>query len=75
MIWVVLGMGDVSGDRPIEDVVSKLDLALPATGCTMARSSISQARDRVGSEPVRWLFERSASVWSASSAEAHEWRG
>ena len=74
VIWVVLGMG-MFRDRPIEDVVSKLDLALPSTGSTVARSSVSQARDRVGSEPVRWLFERSASVWSARSAEAHEWRG
>jgi hypothetical protein len=29
VIWVVLGMG-LFRDRPIEDVVSKLDLALPA---------------------------------------------
>jgi hypothetical protein len=74
VIWVVLGMG-MFRDRPIEDVVSKLELALPGAGSSIARSSISQARDRVGSEPVRWLFERSASVWSTRSAEAHEWRG
>lgn len=74
VIWVVLGMG-LFRDRPVEDVVSKLDLALPAAGNTIARSSVSQARDRLGSEPIRWLFERSASVWSARSAEAHEWRG
>ena len=74
VIWVVLGMG-MFRDRTIEDVVSKLDLALPSSGSTVARSSVSQARDRVGSEPLRWLFERSASVWSARSAEAHEWRG
>lgn len=74
VIWVVLGMG-MFRDRPIEDVVSKLDLALPGAGSSIARSSVSQARDRFGSEPIRWLFERSASVWSARSAEAHEWRG
>ena len=74
VIWVVLGMG-MFRDRPIEDVVSKLDLALPGAGSSIARSSVSQARDRVGSEPIRWLFERSASVWSTRSAEAHEWRG
>lgn len=74
VIWIVLGMG-MFRDRPIEDVVSKLDLALPAAGSTIARSSVSQARDRVGSEPIRWLFERSASVWSGRSSEAHEWRG
>lgn len=74
VIWVVLGMG-MFRDRPIEDVVSKLDLALPGDGSTIARSSVSQARERVGSEPIRWLFERCASVWSARSAEAHRWRG
>ena len=74
VIWVVLGMG-MFRDRPIEDVVSKLDLALPSAGASIARSSVSQARDRVGSEPLRWLFERSAAIWSAQSAEAHEWRG
>jgi hypothetical protein len=74
VIWVVLGMG-MFRDRPIEDVVTKLDLALPSTGVSIAPSSVSQARDRLGSEPIRWLFERSASVWSARSAEANQWRG
>jgi len=37
VIWVVLGMA-LFRDRPIEDVVSKLDLALPGGG-TVARSS------------------------------------
>jgi hypothetical protein len=74
VIWVVLGMG-LFRDRPIEDIVSKLDLALPGPSATVARSTVSQARDRVGSEPLRWLFERSASTWSSRSAEAHRWRG
>jgi len=43
VVWVVLGMA-LFRDRPIEDVVSKLDLALPGGGGTIARSSVSQAR-------------------------------
>jgi hypothetical protein len=74
VIWMVLGMG-LFRDRPIEDVVSKLDLALPSSGGSIARSSISQARERVGSEPLQWLFERCASTWSSKSADAHRWRG
>ncbi len=74
VIWVVLGMG-LFRDRPIEDVVSKLDLALPGRSPTVARSSVSQARERLGSEPVKWLFERCASVWAERSAEAHRCRG
>ena len=72
-IWVVLGMG-LFRDRPLEDIVSKLDLALPGVG-TVARSSVSQARERVGSEPVRWLFERSGAAWAHRSAGTYTWRG
>jgi len=74
VIWIVLGMG-LFRDRTIEDVVSKLDLALPGSGGTVARSSVSQARDRLGSEPMRWLFERCAQTWATRSAHAHRWRG
>jgi hypothetical protein len=74
VIWTVLGMG-LFRDRTIEDVVSKLDLALPGGGGTIARSSVSQARDRLGSEPLKWLFEHSAKTWSERSADAHRWRG
>jgi hypothetical protein len=74
VIWVVLGMG-LFRDRPIEDIVTKLDLALPASAGTVARSSVSQARERVGSEPVKWLFERCALEWSRRSADSHRWRG
>jgi hypothetical protein len=74
VVWVVLGMG-LFRDRPIEDVVSKLELALPGRSPTVARSSISQARERVGPEPMKWLFERCAAAWSGPSADAHRWRG
>lgn len=73
VVWVVLGMA-LFRNRPIEDVVSKLDLALPGGG-TIARSSVSEARARLGSEPMKWLFERTASAWADSSAGAHRWRG
>lgn len=74
VVWVVLGMA-LFRDRSIEDVVSKLDLALPGGGGPIARSSVSQARGRLGSEPMKWLFERSASGWAHRSADAHRWRG
>jgi hypothetical protein len=74
VIWVVLGMG-LFRDRPLEDIVSKLDLALPSSGTTVAKSSVTQARKRLGSEPVKWLFDRSATTWSQRSVDAHLWRG
>jgi hypothetical protein len=74
VVWVVLGIA-LFRDRSIEDVVSKLDLALPGGGGTIARSSISQARTRLGSEPMKWLFDRTATAWAHASADAHRWRG
>jgi hypothetical protein len=74
VVWVVLGMA-LFRDRPIEDVVSKLDLAMPGGGGTIAKSSVSEARARLGSEPMKWLFEKSASAWAHASAAAHRWRG
>jgi len=74
VIWVVLGMA-LFRDRPIEDVVSKLELALPGGGGTIARSSVVEARSRLGSEPMKWLFERTAAAWAHASASRHRWRG
>lgn len=74
VIWLVLGMA-LFRDRTVEDVVSKLDLALPGGGGTVAKSSVAQARERVGSEPVKWLFEHTAQTWATRSADAHQWRG
>jgi len=64
VVWVVMGMA-LCRNRPIHEVISKLDLALPeARGAIpVARSAISKARQRVGSEPLRWLFEHSAEQW------------
>jgi Insertion element 4 transposase N-terminal/Transposase DDE domain len=73
VIWVVLGMA-LFRDSPVEDVVSKLDLALPGSG-TIARSSVAQARERVGSQPVKWLFDRCGATWAHNSAKTHLWRG
>jgi hypothetical protein len=40
VVWVVLAMG-LFHNYPIEDIVSKLDLALPgAPGTTVARSAV-----------------------------------
>nr|WP_267898818.1 transposase domain-containing protein [Sorangium cellulosum] len=74
VMWLVLGMA-LMRDRPIEEIVTKLDLALPDANGATARSAIPQARARLGDEPMQWLFERSAQVWSTQSADAHRYRG
>src|SRR5690606_19864185 len=76
VIWLVLGMALVR-DRPIAEVVSHLDLALPGQGGTavVAPSSVAQARQRLGPEPLEWLFNKSAGTWASASARDDEGRG
>ena len=75
VVWVVLGMA-LFRDRSIADVVSKLDLALPERpGTSVSKGSIAEARKRLGSEPMKWLFETSAAKWSTEAATEARWRG
>lgn len=75
VIWLVLGMA-LYRNRPIDEIVAKLDLALPGRrGATPAPSAVAQARGRLGQEPMRWLFERCAEAWAHESARRFAWRG
>jgi len=75
VIWLVIGMA-LYRDRPITDLVAKLDLSLPGRrGPVVAPSAIPKARQRVGEDPLRWLFERTAREWAHRSADRHRWRG
>src|SRR5258707_10177864 len=60
VVWLVIGMC-IFRDVSMKELVATLDLALPGKrGVRVAPSSIVQARDRLGDEPIRWLFERVA---------------
>lgn len=75
VIWLVLGMA-LYRQRPIDELVSRLDLVLPGAGKpTVARSAVAQARARVGPQPLQWLFEKCSRKWAMESARRHAWRG
>lgn len=75
VVWLVIGMC-LFRDQSMRELVDTLDLALPGSrGVRVAPSSIVQARDRLGDEPLRWLFERTGETWAHASARAHAWRG
>lgn len=75
-VWLLLGMA-VMRDLPITAVAQQLDVALPAAdgSRTVASSALSQARARLGAEPMEWLFLRTAEEWAHRSAGADRWRG
>lgn len=75
VVWLVIGMC-LFRDLSMIELVATLDLALPGSrGERVAPSSVVQARTKLGSEPLRWLFEKMASTWAHASARAHTWRG
>lgn len=75
VVWLVVGMG-LYRDRPITDVVTKLDLVLSSQqGDTLAASSIAQARQRLSDEPLRELFTLTARHWTQQEDKDDLWHG
>jgi transposase IS4-like protein/DDE family transposase len=75
IVWLLIAMG-LFRDRPIVDLVDKLDVALPAPdGRGVASSAVTQARYRVGEEPLEWLFKKCGEKWSVQSADRHRFHG
>lgn len=66
VVWLVLGIG-LWRNRSIADVCDKLDLVLPASDgrrVPVAPSALTQARERLGEAPLRYLFLSSAQAWA-----------
>lgn len=74
VVWLVIGMA-LYRDRPIHDLVARLDLVLPGSDSVMAPSAVVEARARLGADPMEWLFEKSAGKWAHASARKNAWRG
>lgn len=75
VVWLVIGMG-IFRDLPLHELVTTLNLALPGTrGVRVAPSAVVQARERLGEDPIQWLFEKTATTWAHASARRHAWRG
>src|SRR5213593_3041603 len=50
VVWLVIGMA-LYRDRPIHDLVARLDLVLPGSDTLMAPSAVVEARARLGADP------------------------
>jgi len=75
VIWIVIAMA-LFRNCSIEKVVDELNLALPDERETLvAKSGITQARQRLKEEPLAYLFAATAAEWATRSAEGDRWRG
>jgi hypothetical protein len=75
VVWLVVGMA-LMRNESIQRVATLLNVALP-TGAgpkPVAPSALTQARQRLGDEPMEYLFKMTASHWAHRSAKAHPWR-
>lgn len=77
VVWLLVGMA-LYRNRPIPEIVQRLDLVLPGEGGkkrSVAKGAITPARDRLGVEPLRGLFEATAKRWAGESSGRYLWRG
>lgn len=63
VVWLVISLA-LYRRMSVKDIVDTLDLALPelAERC-ITSSATTQARQRLGADPLKWLFEKSARQW------------
>ena len=62
-------------NEPISEVARRLNICAEglATEELLARSALSQARQRLGEEPMRWLFKQCAQVWGSERYPQDDW--
>jgi hypothetical protein len=63
VVWLVIALA-LYRRLPVKEIVDSLDLALPELNdrC-ITTSATTQARQRLGAQPLRWLFETTAIRW------------
>jgi len=62
--------------QSISEVVDELDLALlDIKASFVSKSAVSQARQRLGAEPLKALFDTSARAWKEQDRKQHLFNG
>jgi hypothetical protein len=75
VVWLVIALA-LYRHKSVKEIVDTLDLAMPelAERC-ITSSATTQARQRIGAEPLRWLFESSAQQWIAQDQDRFLFHG
>lgn len=75
VVWLVIALA-LYRHKSIGEVLDDLGLALQDKEQPfVTKSAAAQARQRLGAEPLQWLFERSALAWSAQDRQAYAFKG
>lgn len=64
VLWLVLGMA-IFRDEPIHEVARRLNICAQGLASLelLARSGLTEARKRLGADPVEWLFRQTGQYW------------
>lgn len=64
VLWLVIGMAFFRNE-PIDEVARRLNICAEglANEELLAKSGISKARERLGEQPMAWLFQQCAAHW------------
>jgi hypothetical protein len=76
VLWLVLGMA-LFRDEPVHEVARRLNICAQgwASKDRLARSGVSQARMRLGADPVEDLFRKTGGQWGCERYAGDQWHG
>lgn len=74
VLWLVLGMA-LFRDEPVHEVARRLNICAQglATNHLLARSGVTEARKRLGADPVEWLFRKTGTQWGGERYNDDAW--
>lgn len=75
VVWLMIALA-LYRHKSISEVLDDLGLALPDSDVPfVSKSAAAQARQRLGSDPLKWLFDHSAQHWSNQDRRAYLFKG
>jgi hypothetical protein len=73
MVWAVVGMS-LFRSLSMNQIISRLDILLPGKRPFVVPSAVVQARQRLGEEPLKLMFEKTQHLWFEKMPLSH-WHG
>lgn len=75
VVWLVIALA-IYRHLSIKEILDDLDLALPDMNERCVTSGgVSQAKERLGPEAMRWLFDVSAKAWHGEESKTYQFHG
>lgn len=75
VVWLMVALA-LYRHKSISEVLDDLGLAIPDEQAPfVSKSAAAQARQRLGSDPLKWLFDHSAQYWSNQDRRAYVFKG